>query len=354
MGLVFVQGVNNNMTSSQLTHFIRKVFLKSTNNLSWLKKGDKVMLKPALNSPDPYPATTHPLSVKVVFDLLKARRADVFIADQSGVEHVVNNEQGIVRGSSLECFKKSGMWFKGANFIPIESTDWEKDYFNFKAPSWNFHITKLIKQADHIINLPRLSTHSQAGVTLGLKSIVGLLREDSRLDFHNNGPFNFGIKGYTKETGLAVPDDKSGLFFEKMTEIMLAVKDKLRVTLFTATKANVSFGPDKSLLGLFKSGVAKPRTGLVFASNDLLSAEVFALSFLKSLYSCSSFTNKFWEKFLLFCNGSAKELSKECVWTNPFIKHALKIGLGKKELKVEYNNVPEELKNELNNISACD
>ena len=30
-------------------------------------------------------------------------------------------------------------------------------------------------------------THSQAGATLGFKIMVGLLREDSRMEFHANG-----------------------------------------------------------------------------------------------------------------------------------------------------------------------
>ena len=107
--LVFARGISKEHSEKQLENAIEKVFLESTNNLSWLKHGDKVLLKPALNSPDEYPATTHPILLKVISQVLKKHGAIVFAGDQSGIEYVVQSEFGITVGSSKTCYRKSGM-----------------------------------------------------------------------------------------------------------------------------------------------------------------------------------------------------------------------------------------------------
>ena len=46
-------------------------------------------------------------------------------------------------------------------------------------------------------------------------------------------------------------------------------------------------------------------------------------------------------------NGRIKDLNKESVWNNQFVKHALSLGWGSKEITFEWKNVPEELKKDL-------
>jgi uncharacterized protein (DUF362 family) len=350
MHKIFVEKAN----LENLTQTIENVFLRATKNLNWLKKGDKVLLKPALNSPDPYPATTHPQTIKVIYSILKERGAEVTIADQSGLEHVLHDSTGIIHGSSFDLFKRSGMWFEGSDFISLEDNGWESGFKHFqseKTESWmnGFYISKIVDEVDHIINLPRISTHLVSGVTLAFKNWVGLLREDSRTIFHNEGPFNIGIKSRIRKSNIRHAKTTSKLFFEKMTEIFSAIEEKLRLTLFTATKAQVSVGPDKNL-AFFKAKVVTPEPGLVFASDNILAAEVFAFTFLKHLYIRSSRWNKLKEKFILGLNGVAKEISHEEVWDNPFIKHALDIGLGTKKIAIEYTDVPKNLQNKLESL----
>jgi hypothetical protein len=59
---------------------------------------DIVLLKPALNSGDPYPSTTHPLALEVTSRLLADRVATVVIGDQSGIGHVLHHPGGVIRG----------------------------------------------------------------------------------------------------------------------------------------------------------------------------------------------------------------------------------------------------------------
>jgi len=338
---VFVQKTAKNTKNSDLKKAIEKVFVASTNNLSWLKKGDKVLLKPALNSPDPYPSTTHPLAIEVITDILQKRGAQVFVGDQSGVEHVVHNKSGIVRGSSRDCFIKSGIGKnKKYNFIAFEEGDWDRDFIhieNAKTTAWpdGFYVTRWIDKVDHIINLPRLSTHLQAGVTLGFKNFVGILREDSRYVFHLNGPFNAFVPGFFREARFSHKDDGTNQFFEKIAQISLAVKDKLRLTLFVGTQAQVTVGPDRKTVTFLPAKVVTPDTGYIFASDDQVSAEAFAIKTLTDIYLAHAGNAKYLQKFLLFINGQAKELNRSNIYENPFIVCGEKFGLGNKKYQIK-------------------
>jgi len=347
MSNLYVFGIQNHHEEEAI---IKETFLKATNNIEWLKKGETVLLKPALNSPDPYPATTHPLTVKIISEILIERGANVIIGDQSGVGHVLHGPKGVLKGSSSNNYSKSGM--KGNNkvrFIGFEEKGWEKGFFHFQSKeitSWQngFYITNWIKKADHIISLPRLSTHVQAGVTLGFKNMVGLLREDSRLEFHMNGPLSLFMNMRAKQAKIEVKDDKSDSFFKKIVEISLAIRSKLRLTMITATKAQVTLGPDKKMLGpLFSSQVVTLDPGVVIASSDQIAVEVYAIAYLSYLYCQISLNKKLIQKFIHLLNGQINELGKKAVWDNPFIQHALDLRLGTNDFNIEYVGIPEKI-----------
>lgn len=352
---LFVQGVQKNADPEILKAAIKDVFLNSTDQLSWLKPGDLVLLKPAINSPDPYPSTTHPFSISVITNILREHGARVIIGDQSGVEHVVHGPKGIIKGNTRKNFEASGMSKDAhAAFMSFEEGGWEEGFHHVESEqtkSWQhgFYITNWIQKADHIINLPRVSAHAQAGVTLGFKNLVGLLREDSRLEFHANGPFNSFITKAAKNSGITVQDDKTNTFIEKIVEISSAIKDKLRLTLFTATQVQTTLGPDRHVLPFLSSHVVTPETGLVFASSDPVAADLFAIVYLTELYQSETpITQKLIQKILCSANGNIKELGSIRAADHPFIKHALALGLGKTDAETHYSNVSDELANKLN------
>ncbi len=355
---LYVGGVKKD-DAEGLKKKIEEVFLESTNNLSWLSKGDLVLLKPSLNSPCPYPATTHPEAVHVIYHILKRRGARVIVGDQPGVEYVVHHKDMIKGCSSKKLFEESGMAKKGGvNFSGFEEEGWGH-YVRCEGPSWpnGFYVTRWIERADHVISLPRVSAHASSGVTLGFKNMVGILRDDSRLVFHKDGPFLALITASTRRVGLTNDDQGQNLFIPKITEISLAIKDKLRLTLFVGTKAQTTLGPDEHLLGVGKLGilhsyVVTPQTGLVFASSHPVASEAFAIAFLIFLYSQTPRFKKFIQKAVLLFNSdkTVKELGKEGVWDNPFIKHALKVGLGEKIIEPLYTDVPEDLQKSLSSL----
>lgn len=336
---------------------VKKVFLLATDDLSWLSRDDRVLVKPAVNSPDRYPATTHPKTLEVVVDTLEARGAKVVIGDMSGVENVLQSPRGVLRGSSRDCFTRAGMSERlTERFVGFEERGWQgyDEFGSANLRSWKegFWVTEEVRKADHIINLPRISTHGASGVTLGFKNWVGILREDSRATFHKNGPFWFFFDRFARPARLAFEDDRQDKFFEKIVEISLAVLPKLRCTLFTATEAQTTMGPDRALLKfgnlrLLRSFRAVPDTGLVFASPDPVAAELFAIRFLTYLYRNTPLRYRLLQKLLMLLNSHAVDLLRQRPEDNPFVKHAEAIGLGTTRPEINYLEVGPALKDDI-------
>jgi uncharacterized protein (DUF362 family) len=238
-------------------------------------------------------------------------------------------------------------------FVSFEEEGWDEGFFHYSSPkttSWKdgFYITNWVRKADHIISLPRVSTHSQAGATLGLKIMVGLIREDSRMEFHANGPYNGFIQRAAQGSTLSVADDGSGKFFEKIVEISDAIREKLRFTMFLVTEAQVTFGPDRYSVGSGTNGIGKafitsPEPALVFGSDDQVAAEVFALALLKDLKTSVPLLPRMTEKVFLYLNRYVRDLPTTPVRDHPYIRHAIDIGLGEMPADIVYQNVPDDV-----------
>ena len=62
-----------------------KKTVEAATDFSWLSRGDRVLIKMAVNSGNPYPATTDPWSVQCMVKLLRERGAGkILVGDQSG------------------------------------------------------------------------------------------------------------------------------------------------------------------------------------------------------------------------------------------------------------------------------
>jgi hypothetical protein len=350
---VYVTGIPGH-SDQVVRDTLHDFLLNSTNNFEWLSPGDIVLLKPALNSGDPYPSTTHPLALDVTSRLLADRGATVVIGDQSGIGHVLHHPGGVIRGNTRDNYIHSGMAQKNTTrFVSFEEEGWDEGFFHYSSPktsSWKdgFYITNWVRKADHIMSLPRVSTHSQAGATLGLKIMVGLLREDSRMEFHANGPYNGFIQRAAHGCTLSVDDDGTGKFFEKIVEISDAVRDKLRFTLFLVTEAQVTFGPDRYSVGSGTNGIGKafitsPEPALVFGSEDQVAAEVFALALLKDLKTSVPLVPRMTETLFLYLNRYVRDLPTTRVRDHPYIRHAIETGLGEMPADILYQDVPEDV-----------
>ncbi len=236
---------------------VRRAALAAT-DFSWLSKDDTVVLKPSWNSGNPFPTTTHPMAVGAMTALLKEKGAGrVLVVEQAGVEHVKRTQDGLT-GSTREVVS-GGLEVPARDagaelFFPEENA--YDDYFlaptgagsHWKEGIW---LPNIVKEADHIVLLPRVSSHVLAGMTLGFKVGVGWLRHDSRGELHRD----------------------AATFFEKIVEINSApvLDEKIRLTLSVAHKVLTTFGPDQGY-------TATPDDGLVLASTDLLAHDMAAMA----------------------------------------------------------------------------
>ena len=239
-----------------------KKCVDAVTDFSWLSKGDRVLVKLALNSGNTFPATTDPWSVSCMVKLLKEKGAGkVLVGDQSGVE-AVHWTRDSKKGASRELAQNATLLKtieeSGAEPVFFEEQGWDS-YFPAtpaKGHHWQnpIYLPGVLKEIDHIVYLPRVSSHILAGNTLGLKLGVGFLRSDSRGDFHKGGKHFYAM-------------------YEEINTIP-EIASRLRLSVSSGRKIQTLFGPDRG-------PVAEPDYGLLIASGDLLAHELAAYAWLQ-------------------------------------------------------------------------
>jgi uncharacterized protein (DUF362 family) len=194
--------------------------------------------------------------------LLKERGAGkIFVGDQSSfgtVQWTKDRKEGssrqlaktagllkvIEEGDSEPCFFEEYGWDAYQPAIPDGKHHWKKPIM----------IPAKLDEIDHIIYLPRVSSHVLAGKTLGLKLAVGFLRSDSRGEFHKGGKQFYAM-------------------YEEINYIP-PLASKLRLIVSSGRSVLTLVGPNKG-------PTAKPDYGLVLASEDLLAHEMLAYAWLQ-------------------------------------------------------------------------
>lgn len=240
---------------------LQQVVLQAT-NFSWLKKGDSVLIKLTLNSDKPFPATSDPSTLACMIKMLRQRGAGkIFVGDQSGV-HSVHWTRTLSRGSSRECCRLAGLlsvieengaipyFFEEQGYhsyvqtYPTEAHHWKEPIF----------VADILSRVEHIIYLPRVSSHLISDITSGQKIGVGFLREDSRRSLHTGGDDFFAMY----EEINTIPD----------------ISKKLRLVLSSGRSVISLWGPDSGY-------ITEPDYGPVFASENILGHELFAYAWLQ-------------------------------------------------------------------------
>ena len=220
-----------------------------------------MFIKPALNSGNPYPATTSPEAIGAVVEMLKDRGARrIIVGDMCGIEHVKLSQEGL-SGSSRSLMEASGMaravTAAGAELHFFEEAGWAAFYEDLPAAGshWKHGLMMptILKEVDHIILMPRCARHVLAGSTLGLKAAVGYWRTDTRLEYHRD----------------------ASTFQEKTAEgnTVETLLKKQRLVISAADKILTTYGPDKGL-------VLEPEIGLVMASESVVAHDMVSLAWL--------------------------------------------------------------------------
>jgi len=187
---------------------LAKRMVEAITDFSWLSRGDRVLVKLALNSGNPYPRTTDPWLLDSMLKMLREKGARVVVGDSGGCGNVrwAPSEK---RGATRELAEKAGLLpviiQNGA--VPVFFEEQEYDSFLETLPSGAHHwkkpmrITSAVEGADHIIYVPRISSHILADFTAGLK--VGLPRDTA---FKLATQTLVGTSKLLRETGMGITE----------------------------------------------------------------------------------------------------------------------------------------------------
>ncbi|HKZ46489.1 MAG TPA: DUF362 domain-containing protein [Thermodesulfobacteriota bacterium] len=132
---------------------------------AFVKKGERILLKPNLLSAKPSDAavTTHPTVVRAVIQLVK----------EAGATPVVGDSPGI--GSAEKVAQKCGIAAVAKEFdVDVIGLATSISVENPAGKTFKrLELSKEAIEADGIINLPKLKTHAQMFLTLGVKNMFG-------------------------------------------------------------------------------------------------------------------------------------------------------------------------------------
>lgn len=156
-----------NYQSQSVQHAI-KASLTSLGGMSrFVKPGIRVLLKPnllSMNAPE-QSVTTHPLVVQAVAELVKESGGIVWIGDSAN-SSVKENESDLL-------WQKTGMTDAaqkaGAELVSFKGVSWKRLH------DYDYMIARPVLDADLVINLPKLKTHTQTLYTGAVKNLFGVI-----------------------------------------------------------------------------------------------------------------------------------------------------------------------------------
>lgn len=212
-----------------------------------IPSGAKVLLKPNLvaDKDAAFSVTTNPRFVFAVIKYLnEIGITDITVADCPGGALLVFSDM-------VDVYEKTGYSFL-SEYVTL-NTDFESSDVSSPDGSINkkFNIINTIKDADYIINLPKLKTHNMTCITAGVKNLFGSIPGLQKPAFHAKYP--------------AVKD-----FSNMLVELAQTVKPDF--TIVDAIDIMEGNGPTNG---------KKRYLGLTFSSCDVFGLDVFILEMLK-------------------------------------------------------------------------
>jgi len=134
---------------------------------AYVQYGQRVLLKPnLLSAKDPSRAiTTHPTVIEILVEMVREAGGIPFVGDSPG---------GAIRGIK-RVWANTGME-EMARRVGIELVNFEASGSQgISFGKYTFYISKPVLEADVIINLPKLKTHSLTLLTCAVKNMFGVI-----------------------------------------------------------------------------------------------------------------------------------------------------------------------------------
>ncbi|MBN2071391.1 MAG: DUF362 domain-containing protein [Candidatus Krumholzibacteriota bacterium] len=147
---------------------------------SFVQPGQRVLVKPnLLSAKSPERAiTTHPDVVRVVTAMVREAGGEVFIGDSPG---------GAIRGVK-RVWDNTGMTNmaleSGIDLVNFETSGLEE----IVRGNYRFYISKAVLEADLVINIAKLKTHTLTLLTGGVKNLFGVIPGFRKSELHKLFP----------------------------------------------------------------------------------------------------------------------------------------------------------------------
>ncbi len=167
----------------------------------FVKPGERVLIKPNLLKAKPPEAavTTHPEIVRAVIRLVQEAGGTALVGDSPGMGGLqkVADKAGILRVIREE----------HAQLVDLDEALQIKNSGRFQQ----FEIARAVREADAIINLPKLKTHGMTTLTGAVKNLFGCIPGKRKVQWH----FSTGVN--------------RDLFMRMLVELSAALKPRLTV-----------------------------------------------------------------------------------------------------------------------------
>jgi uncharacterized protein (DUF362 family)/Pyruvate/2-oxoacid:ferredoxin oxidoreductase delta subunit len=152
----------------------------------FVRPGMTVLLKPnMLTSADPAQAvTTHPLVVQAVAELVINAGATVWIGDSSN--NSVKDENVLWQKTGMSQVAEA----TGAKLVSFSGSVWKRLH------DYDYILARPLSQADLIINLPKLKTHTMTLYTGAIKNLFGCIPGARKTAVHIHAP---GVKDFSQK-----------------------------------------------------------------------------------------------------------------------------------------------------------
>jgi uncharacterized protein (DUF362 family) len=257
------------------------------------RRGERriVLVKPAVNSNDAYPANASPESVAAAVSLVREVDPDarIVVADSSGAISSGDAYRNMGLNGILEAARRAGAGSPDFDVCAFERDGW----VGVRVPGadhWRrgFGIPRLLGRVTDIVLVCRVSAHMLAGHSIAVKNFVGCVEPFDRFKFHWAASFAPKME-------------------EMIAELCLPFADRLRLVLVDARLAQADFGP-------YFGKVVRP--GVVYATRDVVSADVFGLALLRVASRQAPALRR------------SERLAARGPWATAQVRHAAAIGLG--------------------------
>lgn len=250
-----------------------KVFLTASSNREAAVKrlfaraalGDlqsrSVALKANFNSADPFPASTHPDTVRTIVTLLQEAGAhDITLAERSGM------------GDTRANLKKLGIFALGRELgfavVVLDEEPAERwVHIERSGNHWSrgFHLAKVVLEADVVVQTCCLKTHQYGGHhTMSLKNSVGLVARTMPGDDHD----------YMHEL--------HGSPAQRLMVAEINAAYPVDFVIMDAARAFIDGGPDKG---------TEVAPGLMLASTDRVALDAVGAALLRE-FGCTTLGTK--------------------------------------------------------------